>query len=206
MGTESFDLLLARVRACRDCEATLPLVPQPVLRASPEAQLLIVGQAPGRHAHETGVPWNDPSGDRLRSWLQMDRERFYGDPRIAIVPTGLCYPGRMPRRGGDAPPCPGCAPKWHPVLRAAMPRIRLTLLVGAYAQAFYLQRRVGRTLADTVAAGKNFLPQYFPLPHPSPRNIAWFRHHAWFEREIVPELRRQVRWALYPHRAGSAWA
>ncbi|MBN8248901.1 MAG: uracil-DNA glycosylase family protein [Verrucomicrobia bacterium] len=194
--TESLDALLARVRSCRECEAVLPLGPRPVLRISAEARLLIVGQAPGRRVHETGIPWNDPSGDRLRDWLAMDREQFYEDPRIAIVPAGLCYPGRLPGRGGDAPPRPECAPKWHPVLRAAMPGIRLTLLIGAHAQAFYLRDAVGKTLADTVAGGRRFLPEFLPLPHPSPRNIAWFRRHPCFEQETVPELRRQVREVL----------
>jgi len=190
--SETLDAILARVRACRECEAVLPLGPRPVLRASPEARLLIVGQAPGRRVHETGIPWNDPSGDRLRAWLDMDREQFYGNPRIAIVPAGLCYPGRLPGRGGDAPPRPECAPKWHPVLRAALPQLRLTLLIGVHAQAFYLRDAAGRTLAETVRAGESCGPAYLPLPHPSPRNIAWFGRHPWFEAEIVPELRRRV--------------
>ena len=189
-AAETFDALLARVRACTVCAAHLPYPPRPILRASPTARLLIVGQAPGRRVHETGIPWNDPSGDLLRQWLAMTREQFYDVSRIAIVPTGLCYPGTA--NGGDLPPRPECAPLWHPALRAAMPRIRLTLLVGAHAQAYYLGKRRGRTLADTVGAWRDFAPDLLPLPHPSPRNRLWFKQHAWFEAEVVPMLRERV--------------
>ena len=193
MSAESLEELLARVRACRLCEASLPLGPLPVLRASGTARVLIVGQAPGRRVHATGIPWNDPSGDRLRDWLELSKEEFYDESRIAIIPVGLCYPGTLPGGSGDAPPRPECAPFWHPQLRAALPGIRLTLLVGAHAQAFYLKKRVGRTLAATVETGYQFLPDFLPLPHPSPRNLRWFRNHPWFEREILPDLRRRVR-------------
>lgn len=193
MNATAFKRLLAEVRACRLCEAHLPLGPRPILRALPTARLLIVGQAPGRKVHETGIPWNDPSGDRLRSWLQLSREEFYDETRIAIIPTGLCYPGKLPGRGGDCPPRPECAPKWHPPLRTALPEIRLTLLIGGYAQAFYLGAKVRKSLAETVAAWREFVPEFLPLPHPSPRNLNWFRRHPWFEAEVVPELRRRVR-------------
>lgn len=192
MVPESLDSLLARVRACRICEASLPLGPRPVLRASDTAQLLIVGQAPGRRVHQTGIPWNDPSGDRLRQWLALSRDEFYDESRIAIIPAGLCYPGTLPGGSGDAPPRPECAPLWHPPLRAALAQIQLTLLVGAYAQAFYLGKGVGRTLASTVESGQRFLPEFLPLPHPSPRNLRWFRKNPWFEGRVVPELRRRV--------------
>jgi uracil-DNA glycosylase len=187
---ETFDELLARVRACTVCAAYLPNPPRPILIASPGARLLIVGQAPGRRVHETGIPWNDPSGDLLREWLGMSREVFYGDARIAIVPTGLCYPGTV--NGSDLPPRPECAPLWHPPLRAAMPGIRLTLLVGAYAQAYYLGERRGRTLTDTVAAWRDFAPDYLPMPHPSPRNRGWLKLNPWFEAEVLPVLRERV--------------
>jgi uracil-DNA glycosylase len=193
LNATAFKGLLAEVRSCRLCETLLPLGPRPILRALPTARLLIVGQAPGRKVHETGIPWNDPSGDRLRSWLQLTREEFYDETRIAIIPTGLCYPGKLPGRGGDCPPRPECAPKWHPPLRAALPEIRLTLLIGGYAQAFYLRERVRESLAETVAAWREFVPEFLPLPHPSPRNLNWFRRHPWFEAEVVPELRRRVR-------------
>jgi len=188
--SETFAELLARVRACNVCAAYLPNPPRPILIASPGARLLIVGQAPGRRVHETGIPWNDPSGDLLREWLGLTREAFYGDSRIAIVPTGLCYPGTV--KGSDLPPRPECAPLWHPQLRAAMPDIRLTLLIGAYAQAYYLGERRGRTLADTVRAWRGFAPDYLPMPHPSPRNRGWLKRNPWFEAEVLPVLRERV--------------
>ncbi|MGA9162861.1 MAG: uracil-DNA glycosylase family protein, partial [Thiobacillus sp.] len=189
-ATETFAELLARVLACTVCAAHLPNPPRPILRVSSTARLLIVGQAPGRRVHETDIPWNDPSGDLLRQWLGMTREQFYDVSRIAIVPTGLCYPGTV--RGSDLPPRPECAPLWHPPLRAAMPDIRLTLLIGAYAQAYYLGTRRGRTLADTVRAWRDFAPDYLPLPHPSPRNRGWLKRHPWFEAEVLPELRERL--------------
>ncbi len=191
---ETFAELLARVRACTVCAAHLPCPPRPILIASPTARLLIVGQAPGWRVHETGIPWNDPSGDQLRRWLGMTREQFYDASRIAIVPTGLCYPGTV--KGSDLPPRPECAPLWHPLLRAAMPGIRLTLLIGAYAQAYYLGKRRGRTLAETVHAWRDFMPEYFPLPHPSPRNRGWLKQNPWFESEVLPALRERVGTAL----------
>ncbi len=187
----TLDELLAEVRACRLCEAHLPLGPRPILRASSTACLLIVGQAPGTKVHETGIPWNDPSGDRLREWLGIGPELFYDETRIAIVPTGFCYPGR--KGSGDAPPRPECAPAWHPRLLARMPGIALTLLIGQYAQAYYLGERCKRTLTETVRAHAEFGPALLPLPHPSPRNRLWLRRNAWFEAEVVPLLRRRVR-------------
>lgn len=186
--------LIAEARACRLCEAHLPLGPKPVFIAGGGARLLIVGQAPGRRVHETGTPWNDPSGDTLRTWLQMDRAVFYDSRRIAIIPTGLCYPGTG--KGGDLPPRPECAPTWHPRLRAALPRIRLTLLVGQYAQAYYLGERCKKTLAGTVHAWREYAPEFFPLPHPSPRNRLWLRRNAWFERDVIAALRRRVHRVL----------
>jgi len=187
-----FAELLVRVRACCVCADHLPLGPRPILRAAPSARLLIVGQAPGTRVHETGIPWNDPSGERLREWLALSPEEFYDERKIAIVPTGLCYPGRLPGRGGDCPPRPECAPLWHPPLRAALPRVRLTLLIGRYAQAYYLGPRVRRTLAETVAGWREFLPEFLPLPHPSPRNRRWLDLHPWFSREVLPNLRERV--------------
>jgi len=154
------------------------------------ARLLIVGQAPGRRVHESGIPWNDPSGDNLRAWLGMDRAAFYDTTRVAIVPTGLCYPGTGPN--GDVPPRGECAPTWQPRFRAALPGIALTLLVGRYAQAYYLGARRARTLAQTVRAHREYLPEFLPLPHPSPRNRRWLRDNPWFERQVLPALRRRV--------------
>ena len=181
--------LLAEVRSCRHCEGSLPLGPNPVLRASATARLLIVGQAPGTRVHATGIPWNDPSGDRLRQWLQLEREVFYDESRIAIVPMGLCYPGRG--RSGDLPPPAACAPLWHERLLAQMPELATILLVGSYAQAYYLGRERG-TLAQRVMRWREFAPRFFPLPHPSPRNTLWLRRNPWFEEEVLPALRRQV--------------
>lgn len=183
--------LIEEARACRACAAHLPLGPRPVFLVGADARLLIVGQAPGRRVHETGVPWNDPSGDNLREWLRMDRASFYDTQRVAIVPTGLCYPGSGAR--GDLPPRPECAPRWHPRFRAALPGIRLTLLVGLHAQAYYLGRRRKATLAQTVRAYEEYLPEFFPLPHPSPRNRLWMKQHPWFAKAVVPALRRRLR-------------
>lgn len=189
---ESFAALLARARACRVCAKDLPLGPNPVFRLAESARLLIVGQAPGTKVHETGIPWNDPSGDRLRDWLALDRAAFYDTVHIAILPTGLCYPGRLPQ-GGDAPPRPECAPLWHAPLRAHLRNVRLTLLVGSYAQAHYLGERRGATVAETVRAFRAYLPEFLPLPHPSWRTLGWARRNPWFEQEVIPELRRRVR-------------
>jgi uracil-DNA glycosylase len=191
-----FERLLGEVRACRICEAHLPNPPRPVLRASPSASLLIVGQAPGRRVHATGVPWNDPSGDLLREWLRLTRDAFYDERRIAIIPVGFCYPGTG--ESGDLPPRPECAPHWHPRLRARLPGIRLTLLVGSYAQAYYLGARRKKTLAETVRARGEYLPEFFPLPHPSPRNRRWMKNNAWFDRDVLPQLRKRVKACLSP--------
>ena len=184
--------LLTEVRACRLCAAHLSLGPRPVLRASATARVLIVGQAPGTKVHASGIPWNDPSGDRLRDWLALDRETFYDETRIAILPMGFCYPGRH-ARGGDKPPRPECGPTWHPRLRPALRAVTLTVLAGAYAQAYYLGPRRGRTLTDTVRAWRDFLPQFMPTPHPSWRTKAWQQKHPWFDAELLPALRRRVR-------------
>ena len=183
--------LIKQARACRVCAPHLPLGPKPVFLVGAGAHLMIVGQAPGRRVHRTGIPWNDPSGDLLRAWLRMDLAQFYDTRRIAILPTGLCYPGSGKR--GDLPPRPECAPLWHPRFRAALPGIRLTLLVGMHAQAYYLGKRRKKTMAQTVRAFRDYLPEFFPLPHPSPRNRLWMRKHPWFVKEVVPALQRRVR-------------
>lgn len=187
MSRDALESVAAEARACSLC-ADLPLGPRPVLRVSPTARLLIIGQAPGTKVHATGIPWNDPSGERLRGWLGMDRATFYDGARIAIVPAGLCYPGRLPG-GGDAPPRPVCAPTWHPRLLALMPDIALTLLVGSYAQALVLGPGA---VADRVRRFAEFLPRYFPLPHPSWRTMGWERRNPWFTAEVLPALRAAV--------------
>jgi uracil-DNA glycosylase len=188
---ESLAELLARVRACRLCEKHLPLGPKPILRAAASARVLIVGQAPGTRVHATGIPWNDPSGDRLRDWLGVDRDTFYDESRIAIIPTGLCYPGRG--TSGDLPPRPECAPTWHPPLLEHLPRVELILLVGQYAQAYYLGERRKPTLTNTVRAWREYAPRYWPLPHPSPRNQLWLKRNPWFASKALPALRRRFR-------------
>jgi uracil-DNA glycosylase len=183
--------LIEEAKACRACDSVLPLGARPVFLVGAKARLMIVGQAPGRRVHETGIPWNDPSGDLLREWLQLDRDAFYDTSRISILPAGLCYPGTGPN--GDAPPRPECAPRWHPRFRAALPRVKLTLLIGAYAQAYYLKNLKKKTLAATVQAWEEYFPEFFPLPHPSPRNRRWLKINPWFGETVIPELRRRVK-------------
>ena len=182
----------AEARACRHCAAVLPLGPRPVFRVSATATLLIAGQAPGTKVHATGIPWNDPSGERLRSWLAMDKHTFYDESRIAILPMGFCYPGRL-KNGGDAPPRPECAPLWRERLLTLMPSIRLTLLVGSYAQIYTLGRG---PMTDRVRDFRAHLPDWFPLPHPSWRTTIWERRNPWFEAEALPALRSAVAEAL----------
>jgi uracil-DNA glycosylase len=186
--------LLVEIRDCRVCAPHLPHGPRPVLRAQASARVLIVGQAPGRRVHESGVPWNDPSGDRLRRWLDLDRDGFYDDRRIAIAPMGFCYPGTV--NGADLPPRPECAPLWHPRLAPRLPNVALTLLVGQYAQAYYLGRRRKRTLTETVQAWREYAPTVFPTPHPSWRSTNWLNRNPWFEAEVLPALRARLRAVL----------
>lgn len=188
----SFDRLAFQIRACDICRADLPLGPRPVFQALPSARILIAGQAPGRKVHETGIPFNDPSGVRLRSWLGVSRETFY-DPRIfAIVPMGFCYPGTG--TGGDLPPRPECAEIWRAKLLAELPRIRLTLALGRYAQNWHLgSNNKSTTLTDIVRNWQSYLAQdLVPLPHPSPRNIGWFKKNPWFEADVIPVVRARV--------------
>lgn len=187
----SLETLLRDVRACRACGDRLPLGPRPVLQASSTARLLIASQAPGTKVHASGVPFSDPSGDRLRQWTGLSREAFYDAASIAIVPMGLCYPGRG--KSGDAPPRPECAPLWRQRLLAAMPRLRLTLLVGSYAQNHVLPAGL---LTERVRHFADYLPRYFPLPHPSWRSLIWARQHPWFEAEVLPALRLAIRRTL----------
>ena len=187
--TSKLDRLLSDVRACRICEAELPLGPNPILRAKRSARILIIGQAPGTKVHQTGIPWNDPSGKRLREWMKISDEEFYDESKISIIPMGFCYPGKG--KSGDLPPRKECAEHWHKKLLNSLPNIRLTLLIGQYAQTHYLND-IGDTLTDTVKAWRKYAPKYFPLPHPSPRNIAWLKKNSWFESKTVPQLRKAV--------------
>jgi len=193
LSSRALKQLLSEVRACRTCEAQLPLGPRPVLRASNTARILIIGQAPGTRVHQTGIPWDDPSGERLRDWMQIDRKLFYDEQHIAIIPMGFCYPGKG--KSGDLPPRPECAPQWHERLLAEMPALRLTVLIGQYAQKYYLETG-RRSLTETVQDWQACLPEHFPLPHPSPRNIRWFRNNPWFESGVLPAFREHIRRAL----------
>lgn len=182
--------LLQEIRSCRVCAAHLPHEPRPVIRARSSARLLLIGQAPGRRVHESGIPWNDPSGERLRDWLRLDAKQFYDERIVAIMPMGMCYPGTVD--GVDLPPRPECAPLWHESVLRELKNIELTILVGSYAQLRYLGKQRGRSTAETVRAFKTYLPKYIPLPHPSWRNTGWLKRNPWFESELLPELRQRV--------------
>lgn len=183
--------LLEQIRECRICAPYLVNGVRPVVSAGAESRLVVVGQAPGRIVHAGGIPWDDKSGENLRGWLGMDRAEFYDTGRLALMPMGFCYPGTG--TSGDLPPRPECAPLWHPRLLDAMPQVRLILLVGLYAQQYYLREAAESTLTGTVRNFRAYLPRYFPLPHPSPRNNIWQARNPWFAREVLPELKKQVR-------------
>ena len=183
--------ILQRIRQCTTCVSFLPHGVNPVLAAHPESKIAIIGQAPGSIVHRTGIPWDDKSGDRLRSWLGVSTEEFYDARNFAIVPMGFCYPGKG--KSGDLPPRPECAPQWHGELLKELPNLRLTLLIGQYAQEYYLGNLRKRTLTETVRSWRESQPKrLLVLPHPSPRNNIWLRKNPWFEEEVIPELRRVV--------------
>lgn len=188
----SLPALLREVRACTLCAAHLPHGVRPVLQASATARLLIAGQAPGRKVHESGIPFDDASGERLRAWLGLDRDTFYDAARVAIVPMGFCYPGKG--KSGDLPPRPECAPTWLPQLLPQLRDVRLTLAVGQYAQAWHLPGAA--SLTEAVLDWRAQWPRLVALPHPSPRNNLWLKRNPWFERELVPALRDRVAQAL----------
>lgn len=193
--THVVDRLLAEVRACQICTAQLPLGPRPVVQASASSRLLIVSQAPGRKVHESGIPFDDVSGQRLREWLGLDKATFYDASRVAIVPMGFCFPGTG--RSGDLPPRPECAPHWHPRLLPLLKQVQLTLLIGQYAQKGLLDLPRGARLTDTVQAWRDHLSRgRLPLPHPSPRNQLWLARNPWFETELLPALRERIALSL----------
>lgn len=197
MSADDFKSLISQVRQCTLCAEYLPLGPRPVFQLHETARILIVSQAPGRRVHETGLPFNDPSGDRLREWLNMPREIFYDPHRIAILPMGLCFPGTG--KSGDLPPRPECAPAWRSALLSHLRNIELTLLVGQYAQAYYFARqgkKPAATLTENVRSWREFWPDIVLLPHPSPRNNLWLRRNPWFEEEVIPALRERVAMIL----------
>ncbi len=189
--TTDLDAVLADIRACRACVGELPHEPRPVVRVFPETRLLICGQAPGRRVHESGMPFTDPSGDRLRDWMGIDAGTFYGDHRIGVAAQAFCYPGTAPQ-GGDYPPPRRCATLWRSRLLEALPRMELTLLVGGYSQVWALGERARANMTETVQAWRDYAPSILPLPHPSWRNTAWLKRNLWFEAEVVPWLRGRV--------------
>lgn len=185
--------LLKQVHACTICAAHLPLGPRPVVQIGAGARIIIIGQAPGTKVHETGKPWNDASGVRLRQWLNLTDAEFYDENKVAIMSMGFCYPGRG--KSGDMPPRKECAPQWHNQLLELLPNIKLTLLIGQYAQKYYLKDQY-KTLTERVMHWRDFPQGVFALPHPSPRNQIWIKKNTWFEEEAVPDLQRRVRKAL----------
>lgn len=188
---DSLDSLLHSVQGCRVCAAHLPLGPRPVLQAGTTARILIVGQAPGARVHASGIPWSDASGERLRRWMAIDAGVFYDEHKVAIMPMGFCYPGRA--ASGDLPPRRECAPLWHSRLLAHMPQIELTLLIGGHAQARFLCDVGHSSVTATTRDWRAQAPRIIPLPHPSPRNVAWFKANPWFEVDVLPVLRQTVR-------------
>ena len=183
--------LIKEVRACELCAAFLPLGPRPVVQVHADAGILIAGQAPGSKVHKTGVPFDDPSGDRLRDWMGIDKATFYDDRQIAILPMGFCYPGTG--KSGDLPPRPECAATWRAKLLARLPNIQLTLVIGQYALAWHLQDTAKSNLTETVVAWRDYWPKLLPLPHPSPRNNIWLKRNAWFGNDVLPTLKSRVR-------------
>lgn len=194
-------LLVTAARACRLCEADLPLGPRPLFQLDSRALILVAGQAPGRRAHLSGTPFDDASGDRLRQWMGVDRGTFYNERKIALLPMGFCYPGST--KSGDLAPRPECAPAWRRPLLDQLRRVRLTLVIGRYAIDYHLQTS-GRTLTETTRSWRSYWPNVVPLPHPSPRNQIWLKRNSWFERELLPALRQRIADILTPDGSPSA--
>ena len=194
--TSKLEALLGEIRACRACADDLPHDPRPVVMVGPETKILICGQAPGRRVHESGVPFTDPSGDRLRQWMGVDSETFYGRPEIGVAAMAFCFPGTNPK-GGDYPPPPRCATLWRAQLLAALPQVELVLLVGGYAQTWALKDRAKANMTETVRTWRDYGPNLLPTPHPSWRNTAWLRKNPWFDGEVTPYLRQRVHHILH---------
>ncbi len=186
--------LLEQIKNCRECEAHLELGAKPIIRGSLKSKIIIIGQAPGRIVHNTGIPWNDKSGDTLRNWLGVDKSVFYNEKIFSLMPMGFCFPGTG--KSGDLPPRKECAPLWHDKLLHFMKDQSLILLVGQYAQKYYLKNNVKSTLTETVRSFESYLPLYFPLPHPSPRNNIWQAKNNWFGTDVLPVLKEKVKTIL----------
>jgi len=180
--------LIQEISNCRICEVHLE--PRPVVSVNPLSKIIVIGQAPGSVVHRTGIPWNDKSGENLRKWMDVDEEVFYDTEKISIIPMGFCYPGKG--KTGDLPPSKECAPQWHSILMDNLKHVELVLLIGKYAQDYYLGKQSQKTLTETVKNFKDYLPKYFVLPHPSPRNNIWQAKNPWFKEEVIPELRNKV--------------
>ncbi|MFD1615767.1 uracil-DNA glycosylase family protein [Gelatiniphilus marinus] len=183
--------LLQNIKQCTICEKHLALGPRPIVSAHLDSKIVIIGQAPGTKVHKTGIPWDDPSGKQLRKWLGVTDEYFYDEKKFAIIPMGFCYPGKG--KTGDLPPRPECAPQWHKPLFDELKNVELVILIGMYAQKYYLQKEAKKTLTDTVRNYNEYLPKYLPLPHPSPRNRFWLTKNSWFEVEVLPVLNQKVK-------------
>ena len=192
--SEGFAEVVAAVKACDLCKANLPLGPRPVFQIHPDAKILVAAQAPGLAVHETGIPFNDPSGERLRSWMGITRDTFYDAHKIALLPMGFCYPGTG--KSGDLPPRLECAPQWRTQMLALMPNIRLTLIIGQYAHKWHLGNMQKITLTETVRNWRDYMPSHVVLPHPSPRNNIWLKRNSWFEIDVLPVLKTRVRETL----------
>ena len=183
--------LLYKIRQCDICAKHLPLGSRPTVSGHPDSKIIIIGQAPGTKVHASGIPWDDASGKQLRKWLNVSDKDFYDETKFAIMPMGFCYPGKG--KTGDLPPRKECAPQWHESLLEKLPNVELVLLIGMYAQKYYLGKNAKKTLTETVANYKEYLPKYLPLPHPSPRNRFWLTKNPWFDFEVLPELSRKIR-------------
>ena len=183
--------LLNEIKNCKVCEGHLPLPPRPVMTATKKSKIILIGQAPGTHVHNSGKPWNDKSGNRLRDWLDVDEDTFYNTDNFANLPMGFCYPGKNPK-GGDLPPRKECAPQWHEAVLQQLKHVELIILIGNYSQKYYLGKKREKNLTETVRRFENYLPQFFPVVHPSPLNYRWMGKNPWFEKDVLPVLKKTV--------------
>jgi len=185
---------MKQIKACQHCQSSLPLEARPIFSVHPESKIIIIGQAPGLAAHNTGIPWDDKSGENLKNWLGIDDDVFYNPKKIALIPMGFCYPGGG--KSGDLPPQKACAPLWHQPLMYSMNEVELIILIGKYAQDHYLKDLAKKNLTETVFNFKDYLPQYFVLPHPSPRNNIWQAKNPWFNEQVLPMLKSRIESSL----------